>query len=441
MRRRGSCGGFWRGWGMSVDFSFAKLSECAHIEMGQSPDSSYIFDNIDSGIPFLQGNAEFGDVFPCPRYSCTQPTKMCNAGDVLIFVRAPVGEINLADRSYCIGRGLAAIRIKGIDPILAAKIVEYSATALKRVMQGTTFEAVSKNDLLSLEVKIPPQNEMSVLTRCIESLDTTIRQTEAIIAKLQQVKQGLLHDLLTRGIDANGQLRPPVEQAPHLYKESPLGWIPREWEVASAETLLSRIIDYRGKTPTKTEVGVPLITAKNVRMGYIDPEPREFIAEIAYTFWMTRGIPNVDDVLFTTEAPLGNVAQIKTNDQIAFAQRVIILQSGPKLRSSFLKFVLMSEKIQRTISKLASGTTALGIKQSVFRTVLLPYPLDIKEQKLIEGKLEALDSYLRREQEAMSKLCQQKSALMDDLLTGRVRVTALLSSETPASEELEGKSA
>ena len=312
---------------------------------------------------------------------------------------------------------------------------------IRRFIAGGTRTKLTQSELRQIELFLPEESERKLIAQILDTLDTTIRQTEAIIAKLQQVKQGLLHDLLTRGIDANGQLRPPVEQAPHLYKESPLGWIPREWGVASAETLLSRIIDYRGKTPTKTEVGVPLITAKNVRMGYIDPEPREFIAEVAYTFWMTRGIPNVGDVLFTTEAPLGNVAQIKTNDHIAFAQRVIILQPDPKVRSGFLKFVLMSEKIQRAISKLASGTTALGIKQSVFRTVPLPYPLDIKEQELIESKLEALDSHLRREQEAMSKLCQQKSALMDDLLTGRVRVTALLSGESPVSEEPERKSA
>ena len=70
------------------------------------------------------------------------------------------------------------------------------------------------------------------IAEILDTLDTTIRQTEAIIEKLKQVKQGLLHDLLTRGIDANGELRPPQSQAPHLYKDSPLGWIPREWEHA-----------------------------------------------------------------------------------------------------------------------------------------------------------------------------------------------------------------
>src|SRR5262249_26139644 len=145
--------------------------------------------------------------------------------------------------------------------------------------------------------------------------------------------------------------------------------------------------DYRGKTPTKTESGVPLITAKNVRMGYIDPQPREFIAESAYAAWMTRGIPSPSDVLFTTEAPLGNVAQVETSEKVAFAQRVIILQPGPRLRSAFLKGRLMCSDIQTAVVQRATGTTALGIKQSEFRKVFLSYPLTFEEQDAIVAAL------------------------------------------------------
>ena len=116
----------------------------------------------------------------------------------------------------------------------------------------------------------PPFAEQKQVANILETLDTQIRQTEAIIAKLQQVKQGLLHDLLTRGIDENGQLRPPYEQAPELYKESPLGWIPKEWEVSTIgkefQVQLGKMLD----AEKNTGFPKPYIGNKAVQWGRID---------------------------------------------------------------------------------------------------------------------------------------------------------------------------
>ena len=104
-----------------------------------------------------------------------------------------------------------------------------------------------------------------------------------------------------------------------------------------------RFIDYRGKTPVKTESGIRLVTAKNVKMGFLQATPMEFIASDGYDAWMTWGIPRKGDVLFTTEAPLANVTQLDTDDKVAFAQRIIILQpDASKLDSAFLKYLLLS---------------------------------------------------------------------------------------------------
>jgi type I restriction enzyme S subunit len=127
-----------------------------------------------------------------------------------------------------------------------------------------------------------------------------------------------MQDLLTKGIDENGNIR---SEETHEFKDSPLGRIPVEWEVKKIEQKLERIIDYRGQTPKKVTEGIPLLTAKNVRDGFIEKEPQEFIADSAYNSWMSRGIPEVGDVLFTTEAPMGNVASIP-NYRIALAQRL-----------------------------------------------------------------------------------------------------------------------
>jgi type I restriction enzyme S subunit len=105
---------------------------------------------------------------------------------------------------------------------------------------------------------------------------------------------------------------------------------------------LAKFIDYRGRTPKKIESGVPLITAKNVRYGFISREPYEFISEEEYEGWMTRGFPRLGDILFTTEAPLGNVALIDINEKFALAQRVICFQLHEISISAFLKVLIMS---------------------------------------------------------------------------------------------------
>src|ERR1035441_3388082 len=129
-----------------------------------------------------------------------------------------------------------------------------------------------------------------------------------------------------------------------------------------------RFIDYRGKTPAKTSSGVRLITAKNVKMGYLQETPMEFIASANYRNWMTRGIPHKGDVLFTTEAPLANVAQLDTDEKVAFAQRVIIMQpDAAKLDNTFLKYLLLSGPVQRLIRAKGTGATVQGIKARLLR--------------------------------------------------------------------------
>ncbi|MCF7960281.1 MAG: restriction endonuclease subunit S [Pirellula sp.] len=254
------------------------------------------------------------------------------------------------------------------------------------------------------------------------ALDNLIEKTEALIAKYQAIKQGMMHDLFTRGVDEHGHLRPTYEEAPELYKQSELGWIPNEWKVDLVENVLERIIDYRGKTPQKTDNGIPLITAKNVRMGFIDDEPAEFIGEHNFESWMTRGIPATGDVLFTTEAPLGNVAQIMTDGRLAFAQRIIILQANKRLDNAFLKYLLMTDSPQRWIRTKGTGSTVEGIKQSVFRRLPVAFPKRVEEQTAIVMRLDSLARQSENEQEAHRKFQLHKIGLMQDLLTGKVRV-------------------
>ena len=164
---------------------------------------------------------------------------------------------------------------------------------------------------------------------------------------------------------------------------------PSDWETSTLQDCLSAIIDYRGKTPEKTSVGVPLITAKVVKNGRIET-PNEFIAEDDYDTWMTRGLPEPSDVVITTEAPLGEVAQLG-NERIALAQRIILLRGDrQRLDNTYLKYCLSADYVQSQLHGRASGTTVTGIKQSELRKIEIALP-PLAEQKNIAQVLGSLD--------------------------------------------------
>lgn len=169
-------------------------------------------------------------------------------------------------------------------------------------------------------------------------------------------------------------------------------------------------IDYRGKTPQKTEHGLRLITAKNVKMGFLQEEPREFVSEADYAAWMTRGIPRQGDVLFTTEAPLANVAQLDTDDRVVFAQRIIILQpSDRSLDPTFLKYQLLSDAAQRRIHEMGTGATVKGIKASLLREVPIALPPLPEQHRIVAILDEAFEGIATARANAEKNLANAKA--------------------------------
>ena len=181
------------------------------------------------------------------------------------------------------------------------------------------------------------------------------------------------------------------------------------WKEYKLEDALECLIYYRGKTPEKTISGIPLITAKIVKKGKIET-PTEFIAKENYKSWMVRGLPKVGDIVLTTEAPLGEVAQLD-NCNVALAQRIVTLR-GKKdlLDNDFLLYLLQSDFIQHQLEARSSGSTVKGIKQSELRKIILKFP-SLAKQKEIALKIKILDKKIQLNTQINQTLEQIAQAL------------------------------
>jgi type I restriction enzyme S subunit len=182
-----------------------------------------------------------------------------------------------------------------------------------------------------------------------------------------------------------------------------------EWKSDELENLLDTLIDYRGKTPKKTDSGIPLITAKIIKGGTILPY-NEYIAEDDYDSWMVRGFPKSGDVVLTTEAPLGEVAQLD-DTKIALAQRVVCLRGkNGVLDNKYLKYYFMSKKGHQALCSRESGTTVTGIKQSELRKVKVTFP-PFEVQKKIASVISSFDDKIAVNHRICENLEAQAQAL------------------------------
>ena len=166
----------------------ARLDQICSLNMGQSPDSSSYNENGE-GMPFFQGNADFGKVHPRVRVWCSAPTKVAHAGDVLISVRAPIGALNIADRECCIGRGLAALTVNEelcnkdyLWYAIASKVDELNSKGT-----GSTFKAISKSVLAETEIPLPTLGEQQGVARQLAKVDELIALRQEQMAKLDEL--------------------------------------------------------------------------------------------------------------------------------------------------------------------------------------------------------------------------------------------------------------
>jgi type I restriction enzyme S subunit len=261
-------------------------------------------------------------------------------------------------------------------------------------------------------VIFPPLPEQRRIADILSTLDEQIQLTDKLIDETRELKKGLSNDLFLKGVGHENHKS--IQLGPKQFE------IPQDWEIKQISEVCDDIIDYRGKTPSYSDSGIPHIRNFNIEENRLIMDDIDYVSEETYDEWMTRGIPQEGDVFFTTEAPLGKAAMVP-DFRFSLAQRLVVLQPGDEITGEWLMYLLTSVFMKEYYHTRATGSTVKGLSNRALQKVKVFVP-PIEEQSKITNCLSNVDAKLYQELEYKEELQNLKRGLMQDLLTGKVRV-------------------
>lgn len=407
------------------EFDLVALGDIADIRMGQSPDSNSYTDD-DRFMPFLQGCGDFTEEFPETRVFCSNPGKVAPEGSLLVSVRAPVGTTNIADQEYCIGRGLASVKSSVLPAVYLREIFNLSTSFLYRRAQGSTFDAISLQDLRAFPIPVPKKKEkLEHLVAIFESGISEIRATQALIKKNALLKQGMMVDLFSRGIDpATGKLRPSVQDAPELYHDTPLGPMPKTWDIVRAFDIAKEIVVGIVVEPSQYYLseGVAVFRSANIQENRINEENFVFMSEESNQKNRKSMIRTGDVITVRTGYP-GTTCVVPEKYNGANAVDIIITRLKEDVLPHFFSLWVNSDFGKGQVLSAQGGLAQQHFNVGAMKDLLLP-KTSMEEQAAILEAASSLLQTITLESNYLGKLKLQKAGLMRDLLTGKVPVSA-----------------
>ncbi|MFL2648944.1 MAG: restriction endonuclease subunit S [Dehalococcoidia bacterium] len=391
---------------------------------------------VDSGVRFLRttditdlGLLKKGGVYLDPK---DVPTEYLLDNDDVLFSRSgTVGRAFLVDRNTNELQMTFAgylVRFSFGDYDLSKYIFYISHSDimknwLRSVAVSSTIDNVNGEKYGNFSIPLPPMEEQKKIASYLDDktkkIDLLIENIKKKIELLEEQRSVLINQVVTKGLDPNVEM-----------KDSGIDWIgdiPKHWKVIKFKKYIEPVVDYRGRTPEKVDEGVFLITAKNIKNGKIDYNlSKEYTTIEEQNKIFNRGIPSIGDVLFTTEAPLGEVANVDNVD-VAIAQRAVKFRAiAEHLDNYFLKYSILADHFQQSLKTHATGSTAKGIKGSKLGLLDICLP-PIGEQKIIaeylDDKTEKIDLIVENNKKKIELIEEQRSALISNLVTGKIRVS------------------
>lgn len=389
-------------------WEMVRLSEAADFNMGQSP-SSESYNDEGQGVPFFQGKTDFGLMYPTVRMYCTEPKKIAEKDDILISVRAPVGAVNIATGTCCIGRGLAAISQKNgtSDYKYLYYFLKYKENDIANMGVGSTFKAISKKDLDAIEIPFPPLPVQRQIADVLDRTSALIEKRKAQIDKL---------DLLVKSqfVEMFGD---PVTN-------------PKGWEVRKLKEIASTI--QSGNTPkggkqVYVDSGIMFFRSQNVWRNRIELDDIAYIDENTHKKMSPTKLKNKDILItktgrFNTEnSSLGRAALFLGKDDSANINgHVYLVRLAKCCVHEYILYILITDEYRDYIRKVCVG----GIdKRQINKEHLEEFPIIMPPAEL---QYQFADFFLQVEaqksllQQSLAKLEQNYKSLMQKCFRGEI---------------------
>ena len=352
--------------------------------------------------------------------------KLLPEGSLLVTTRATIGGVAVSKLPVCTNQGFKNIvpnEMSNVD--FYYHLFSVIVPELSRLASGSTFPEINQRNFEAIIVPMPSKEEQRHIAEILDTIDETIQKTEALISKLKAMKQGLLHDLLTRGLDENGKLRDPKAHPEH-FKDSPLGRIPKEWDVINLGDSFEEL--YRYPTYYGIEYvgyGVPEVRGELINE---DGAMEENAADYRYISRETADrFPRVSlelgDFVMSVRGTMGKIAMVpeRLHGAVITANLIRMKFAKSVVVSEWARHFLLSGFFQDALDLATSATTIKTIQVPQLCSIPFRRPF-IDEQIRIADVLDTHDSRIRTEEQYRDKLKLQKKGLMHDLLTGKVRV-------------------
>ena len=370
---------------------YIMLKEVCSINMGQSPDSDSYNENGE-GVPFFQGNADFGDRYPITRKWCTAPTKMANPEDILISVRAPIGAMNYATEECCIGRGLAALtpdKTK-VSPEFIFWLLKGKNEELNSKGTGSTFKAIGRK---VLEETLVPYMALEEQIECSKTLE----KVYSIIQKRKQELEKLDNLIKARFVELFGDP-----------SSNPMGW--KETTVG-AECYYIKDGPHKSLPDVGEGNGYPFISVRNIVNGYIDFSTAKYISEQDYLDSIKKCHPQKGDMLYSKGGTTGIAKLIDVDVEFANWVHVAVLKFDDTLNGVFFENMLNCDYCYDQSQRLTKGIANRDLVLSAMAQIKM-YKPPLKLQEKFATFVEQTD----KSKVAVQKALDEAQLLFDSLM-------------------------
>lgn len=380
-------------------YPIKKLQDCATIIAGQSPESKY-YNSTGEGIPFFQGKADFGELYPKVRVYCSSPTKIAQYNDILLSVRAPVGPTNLSPGTVCIGRGLAAIRPDdSLDLKYLLYYFRYFETQLSAKGTGTTFKAINQKLIKNLEIPIPPLNEQFRIVARIEELfselDKAVDTLKTTKEQLEVYRQAVLKDAFS-GFEKKDSIR----NLTMVVTSGSRGWAKY---YSNSGALFVRIGNL-----THSGIDIDFRDIQHIT----PPDNAEGVR--------TRLQPN--DVLVSITADLGSIGFVSEKVEEAYInQHIALVRFQNPVQGRFMAWYLRSEYGQKDLLKNKRGGGKLGLGLDDIRDTPVPIVDDITATEIVdkvEEQFSVCDSIEKTVDTALAQADAMRQSILKQTFEG-----------------------